>query len=984
MRLRTLLAGILLSAVLLAPPPIVPRCRGGNGATTASAVVRQTDDDAPAAAAPRDRPPEGSEPLAGAHERYLRGDYAAARRGYEKLISAGEHRAPAALGLARALAMRGHYDEAIDALRRVADEADGHADWHVAMSELLSAVGDYDEALTRAADARTLRPAWAPAILAHGRTLETLGRRDEAVACYETMEDAVAGDAHRRDARSLVALGRILDRYAILTQRKASEQADNILHNYFQKAYQDVQAGYWPANLAAAELLLAKHRPKSAAAELDLAEKANPNLPQVFTGRAAMALRDWAFEDCLELTERALAINPNLADAHLLRAACWMQWRKFDRVEPACRKVLEVNPNHLEALSLLAALHVRRGEPDKAQPYMQRVREVNAGYAGLPNAAGEWLSAGRQFDQAETYYRRAIDLEPHLAEPWTNLGLLYMQTGEEDAAREALEEAHARDDFRADVVNYLNLLRELKDFRTLETEHFVVKVNGARDAVLLEQVAEAAESAYAEICGDFAHEPDRRTLVEIFPTHPQFSVRISGRGWIGTVGACTGRVIAMVAPSADRGGFGTYNWATVLRHELTHTVTLSATGNRIPHWFTEACAVWEQPDRMNYDAVRLLVRATRMGSLAPVAELDWKFIRPRRAGDRSLAYAQAEWILEYLVAEKGFSTVREMLAGFRDGKTQPEVFQSVLGVTEKQFDAAFAEWAKRQVASWGYSPDPPPEVAGTAARARLQPGNADARAEHAVALHLAGKHAQAEAEAREALKLDPEHIRALAALASALAAQGRHDAAVAAADKLDRLSEDSRIAPRVLAECYLAQQRWAPAIVALELLKQRKPLAPDSYEHLARIYQRLGLPRKALPNLIELHRRTMTSPHYARQIAETYRSLGENDKALRFFEQVSHINPYETSAYRAAAALHLRARRYDEAVNAVESVCALEPDSAEAWTELAMVRYRAGRAAGDAERLRRARRAAEKALQIKPGGPAEHVLELIEEALAAG
>jgi tetratricopeptide (TPR) repeat protein len=470
--------------------------------------------------------------------------------------------------------------------------------------------------------------------------------------------------------------------------------------------------------------------------------------------------------------------------------------------------------------------------------------------------------------------------------------------------------------------------------------------------------------------------------VEIFPTHPQFSVRISGRGWIGTVGACTGRVVVMVAPHGDRGGFGTYNWATVLRHELTHAVTLSATGNRIPHWFTEACAVWEQPDRMNYDAVRLLVHATRTDALAPIAELDWKFIRPRRAGDRSLAYAQAEWILEYIIAEKRFPAVREMLAGFRDGHTQHEVFQSVLGMTEEQFDAAFAKWAKQQVSSWGYSPEPPPDVPATATRARLRPNDPDARAEHAVALHLAGKHAEAEAEAREALRLDPGHTRALGALASALAAQGEHDSAIAAAEKLERISEGSRIAPRVLAECYLAQQQWAPAIVALELLKQRKPLAPDSYENLARIYQQLGLPRKALPNLIELHRRTMTSPHYARQIAETYRSLGEHENALRFFQQVMHINPYETSAYRSTAALHLRARRYDDAVDAVESVCVLEPESSEAWTELAMVRYRAGRAAGDANRLREAKQAAQRALELEPGGPAEHVMKLIEQAMA--
>ncbi|MFP3938523.1 MAG: tetratricopeptide repeat protein [Phycisphaerae bacterium] len=980
-RSRTFLAGLVLVAALLSPQPIAPRSAFGQESdATSSQVSRRRDEPSDSRVArelPEPTPPALDEP----HRRFMSGNYPVARRGYEKLISSGEHPVAASVALSRVLAMQGEYNEAIDVLDSVADQAADSTDWHVASARLLHAVGEYDRAVAHAARARDLAAAWAPAILMHGQVLETLGRRDEAIACYETMSDTLAGDAWRRDPRSLVALGRILDRHTVLTGRKASEQAENVLHNYFQKAYQDVRADYWPANIAAAELLLTKHRPKSAAVELDLAEKNNPQLPDVHVVRAAIALREWRFEDLLEQTDKALEINPNHADAHLLRAACWMMWRRFDRVEPACRKVLEVNPNHLEALSLLAAMHTRLDEDEKARPYIEQVERINPSYGGLWNAIGGWLSAARQFDRAEQHFLRAIELEPHLAEPRTNLGLLYMQTGEEDAARDELAEAHARDDYRADVVNYLNLLRDLRDFSTVETENFIVKINGEHDAVLLHQVAEYAEECFAEICGDFDHKPDQKTLIEIFPTHPQFSVRISGRGWIGTVGACTGRVVAMVAPSADRSEFGTYNWATVLRHELTHTVTLSATDNRIPHWFTEACAVWQQPDRMNYEAVRVLVHATRTDSLAPVSELDWKFIRPRRAGDRSLAYAQAEWMLEYVISEYDFSKVSDMLSAFREGLRQAEVFETVLGVTQEQFDKEFASWARRQVIAWGYSADPPPTVEETADEARTKPADPDVRAEHAVALYLEGRLDEAEDEAREALKLDGDHERALSVLAGVLAAGKEYDSALIVARKLELVSRDSRIAPRVLAECYMAQGRWAPAIAALETLKQRKPLAPDSYEQLARIYRQLGLPEKALPNLIELHRRTMTSPEYARQVAEIYLGMDENDKALRFLQQVTHLDPYEVSAYRAMASVHLRARRYDNAVRAVESICELRPGSSEAWTELAMVRYRAAQADEDAERLDAARTAAEKALHLDPDGPAGHVMGLIEQAM---
>ena len=67
---------------------------------------------------------------------------------------------------------------------------------------------------------------------------------------------------------------------------------------------------------------------------------------------------------------------------------------------------------------------------------------------------------------------------------------------------------------------------------------------------------------------------------------------------------------------------------------MREVITLAATHNRIPHWFTEACAVWEQPDRRNFEAVRLLVDAVRTKHLFPVKELDWGFVRPQRGADQ--------------------------------------------------------------------------------------------------------------------------------------------------------------------------------------------------------------------------------------------------------------------------------------------------------------------------------------------------------------
>ncbi len=915
------------------------------------------------------------------HKLYVKGNYAAAQSGYEKIISRDEMRMSASIGLSRTLSIRGLYEKALEALESVGEKGAENPRWLVAASGVLYDLGRYDKALEYAEKADRINPHWAPAILVRGRVLEILGRKDRAVEVYRTMSGGLKDDKYKRDARSLVAMGKILDRYAILTGRKASEQTANILHNYFQEAYQKVDESYWPAHIAAGELLLKKHRPKQAGEEFKLATGINSNIPSAYVGMGVIHLRQWRFEQCLTMAGKALKINPHSAEALLLKATCYMQWRKFDNVAPELDKILETNPNHLEALSLYAALKVRTGSDEQGEEYSERVNKINPHYADLPIAIGQWLAAARQFDRAEKYYTQAIKMSPHHAEAFINLGVLYMQTGEEARAKEILEKAHKLDDYRADVVNYLRLLDRLEDFLVRHTEHFIIKVDGEHDAVLLDSAAEILEEIYPQVCGDFSHEPKEKTIVEILPDHSSFSVRITGKGWIGTIGACTGRVIAITAPDKNRSQFGSFNWTVVLRHEFTHTVTLSATGNRIPHWFTEACAVWEQPDRRNYEAAKMLVSATRSGRLLSVEKLDWSFIRPRRRGERSLAYAQAEWIFEYITDKYGYDTIGRMLKGFRDGLEQREVFKKILNTSQDDFDKDFAAWAKRQIRKWGFNPHPPPNPSDTARKVKNSPDDPDAQSEHAVALYVRGQTDRARQVAEKALILDENNTKALTVLAKVMLGEKKYDNAVEYANRLNKLDPSSTAAPRVLSKCHIAKRKWAKAIDALETLKLRRPIEPYAYRELAKIYMQLGRPEKALPNLIELHRRTMSETKYARQVAEAVRSAGRYEQAAEYFRQITHIDPYDAGAYRSLASIYLQLERYAQAVRAARNLCLLDESSASAHVTLAAVLYRAGVAQDDKDMLLEAREAGEKAVELEPDGQGKIILERINRTI---
>ena len=954
------------ATVVTEETPVDPAVADIEGESTEADAAEATEAEAPAGPS-----------FEKAHNRYMAGQYKSAIKLFDEILTATPDEGPARVGKARAQQAMGRTEAALETL--AAPPADNAA-WLLMRAELLSSQGDYADAIALANQAYELNTLWAPAVRDYGQLLKKVGRDDDALTVFEQVTDIVADGDYREDAAQLVAIGEILQVYSEMKGLRASEQANNIFNNYFQVAYQDVDRGYWPAHMAAGWFALEKHRIKTASDEFGAALMLNPNIPEAHLGLGVIALSQWNFEGCLAEVKTALATNPNLADAHVLRTMCLLQWRRYDQATDAVAKVLELNPNHIEALSLAAALAVRGGDVELAKTYSDRVAAIDSRCETLPLAIAEWLSAGRQFDEAHGYYQEAVLMAPASASAWTGLGELYMQVGREADAKEAFEKAHEIDDFRADIVNYLGLLDDMELYDVYETEHFIVKVDGDYDAVLLELVAAEAERIYSDVCTDFGHEPEVKTIIEIFPDHMDFSVRLTGRGWLGTVGACTGNVIVLVTPHEERGDFGTYNWANVLRHEFAHTVTLSATDNRIPHWYTEACAVWQQPDRQGFDAVAQLIAAVREDRLFQVKELDWGFVRPKRAGDRSLAYAQSEWILEYIIETQGYDKVTEMLVAFREGKTQTEVFAEVLGTSEHGFDLAFNKWAREQVEAWGFDTIPTDDLDKIATAVRRKPRDASLRATYAAVLYREGEYDKAKAEAEKALALDSRNAKALEVLSLVAMMSKDWDIALGYAQDLLMVDEHSGIAVRVMAAVFIEKRQWPLAVVALEQYQQRRPMDPFSYEQLAGVYTQLGYADKALPNLIELHQRSMTNPEYARRIAAIYNAAGEEALARHYYEQVTNIDPYETGTHEALAAIHRNAKRYGEAIASANRLVLLD-DSAENRAKLAMVKFVAGKAEDDLAMVYAGRVEARRSVAMEADGDGGKVLRRIQTYL---
>lgn len=505
------------------------------------------------------------------------------------------------------------------------------------------------------------------------------------------------------NAEDMTTIGRGLDRWATLTQQyRNNANLDRTILSIFVKAFDEIDREYYPARLAAAEYFLSHDQTEDAVEQVKAVLAANPNELDALRLMGHVTLSQFDFDTTDRVIAGIRAVDRTSNDAELLDARNLMQQRRPQDAEPPINKVLARQPRNLEAMGLLAAVNALELKEDKVNDILKEVEAIDPNNASAYYEVAEQLDAMRQYPRAIAKYQVAIQRAPWWTAALNGLGLLYTQSGDEEEAHKALDLAHQLDPFNLRTTNYLKLLDKMASYSRKETDHFIVIYDPHTDPVIPEYFSEYLESVQSQVCASFNFTPAVKTYIEVFPTHEAFSVRTTGSTWLPTVGASTGRVIALVAPRPGKETMGTFNWARVLRHEYTHTVTLGATDNRIAHWFTEGLAVYEEQAPVPWDWVPMLYQAVSKKEFFPLDKLTWAFVRPKRPVDRQLAYAESFWICKYVEQTYGHDAILKMLELMRHADRQEDVFPKVTGKSIPEFMNNFQSWAEQQVSAWGY------------------------------------------------------------------------------------------------------------------------------------------------------------------------------------------------------------------------------------------------------------------------------------------
>jgi tetratricopeptide (TPR) repeat protein len=397
----------------------------------------------------------------------------------------------------------------------------------------------------------------------------------------------------------------------------------------------------------------------------------------------------------VEDAQKAADLNPKLYEAHEQLAYLALEDSDEETAAKQADLALAISGEALDAMAIHASIDFLHDRNDT--PWIGRILGVNPAYGEAYSTAGHFYVINRRYDEGIAVYRKALSLNPRLWEARAQLGVNLMRLGDDTEAYQQLEQCYNANYKSFETVNSLRLLDSYKNFVTYKTPTTVIRLH-KKEAELLRPYVEAElKRDIADYTEKYKVKLNGPVQVEVYPDHEDFAVRTMGMPGLGALGVTFNAVIAMDSPSGRPPG--SFHWASTLRHEMSHVFVLQATNSRVPRWFTEGLAVYEETaanpdwgDRLDGEAIH----AMQHKLLLPVAELDRGFIRPSYPSQVIVSYYEGGRICTYIAEKWGYAKLLDMIQAYAKLESTPDVFQKVLGISTTDFDKEFMAWLNAQ------------------------------------------------------------------------------------------------------------------------------------------------------------------------------------------------------------------------------------------------------------------------------------------------
>jgi len=836
-----------------------------------------------------------------ARERWLRGNYAEAEELYGQLAKNPRDRAAATIGLSRTLASTGDYTQAIRVVETALTELPKDASLLARHAETLYQTGRWDEAEKAANQAIALEDENFLARWIRGQIYRDRGeltKADEEFRWFiRTYSQRSFNDMEITDPDLLVLVGLAGSERA--RWHNLQDQFQFILNEVFLEATKKDKS-FWPGEYQAGALFLEKYNKASAVRSFDKVLTINPRAAEAFAGKGFLAMQRFEIKDADQLAERALEINPHLPDALRLKADVHIFSGEIDAALKVLEQARKINGREETTLARITACHYLAKDAGKLDAIIKEVEKQNPRAGMFYYELADQLDGQKFMDDAEKYFRRAIELRPKLPYAFNGLGLLCMRMGREEEAREILTRAFDFDSFNVRVHNSLQVLDHLKSYTTLKTEHFHLRYDADNDKVLAAFMAKYLEEIYEELATMFAYRPKGPILIEIFNRHDMFSGRVVALPDLHTIGACTGRMVGMVSPREKSGVVGEpFNWARVLRHELVHVFNLEQTKFRVPHWFTEGLAVRNEGFPPPPAWQTILAERVADNDLMNLDNILLGFIRPKSAEQWQQAYLQSLLYVEYLDKTHGPKAISGLLAAYTDDLNTDAALRKVCGVGKLEFEKGYLAFLKERVKQSGARPA---EKVLTFKELKEQnkqkPDDLDVQAQLAERYLSIGNSAEATRLTDDVLAAKKTHPLAAYVKARLLLKKGLKDDALRALEAGVDTKDPNEKVLKFLARMQIDRGKVDDAARTCELGRRFEPYETSWLTELARIYNLTGDEGKLIDVLKDLCRHSADELPGRRRLAKLLQQRGQHADAERYAREALEIDVLDTDAQR--------------------------------------------------------------------------------------
>ena len=386
------------------------------------------------------------------------------------------------------------------------------------------------------------------------------------------------------------------------------------------------------------------------------------------------------------LAKKALEADPKLVEGQELLARIALEDNDNPKAIEEAKKALAIDANSVEGRAILATIDWLSDKKETAwDPHAAKGYET----------AGHFFIINRRYEEGIQYYRKALEMDPQLYGARSQLGINLMRLGQNEEAFKQLEECYNNGFKDAATVNSLTLMDSYKNFKTFTTDRTILKLHKKEADLLHPYIESEMLRVIATYEKKYKMKLDKPVQVEVYPDHEDFAVRTLGMPGLGALGVTFGYSVAMDSPSGRPPG--SFHWASTLWHEMSHVFTLTATGHRVPRWFTEGMAVHEETavnpewgDRLSPD----IIHAIKEKKLLPVKELDRGFVHPTEPAQVIVSYFQGGRICDYINEKWGWDTLLAMLHDFGNGEETGEVVKKELKIEPEEFDKRFLAYVE--------------------------------------------------------------------------------------------------------------------------------------------------------------------------------------------------------------------------------------------------------------------------------------------------